>query len=408
MSVYNGKMLELVAIEKSNEKVYLHMNLSIETEVEFFLEIDHDTAKNLIDQLMFDQNHKFRLSLHTTLDPAKNQYMGSITKTYTDKSERIYFACSEDFENHLAFIRNIQNINDLYTLPFLSFKPLEKKTELQNKAGVSMRFKLPMKWVRVAITSIIFFILFGYTNNAYLHSDSISRTTFANAEAKTPEVIIKNKKDETTSPTANLEKEHSIHSSLPFIKLNDFSIYKVPTGYVSLTFDDGPSKYTERIVDILKKYKVGGTFFFIGVNVNKYPDYVRYVHSNGYSIGSHSMNHLEMSKLSYEKQESELQQSSMAIEAITNEKVTLFRPPYEALNEQTKEVVAQYHDKMILWNKDTEDWKTRNAEKIYNYIHSTKASGSIILLHESQPVIDALPKIIEDLQRQSLKIISLQ
>lgn len=419
MSVYSGKVMELVSIENDNEKSYLLIKLSFEQEVELFWEIDNDTAENLMTISEFDENHKYRLSLHTTYDKIKNQYLSLITRTYRNKSERISFACSVDFKTNLESIKNTKSINDLKRLLFLSMtlpavdgKKIEQKIE-QNEVINPKRFKLQFKWVSVAIISVIIFILFGnsnksYSNNLSLNKAQINKTTITTAKVENTEAHLKNKKNIDTPVTSKLAKDTSSDSSLPYIELGDSIAFKVPEGYVSLTFDDGPSKYTERIVDILKKYNVGGTFFFIGNNVIKHPDYVRYVHSNGYSIGSHSMDHVEMSHLSYKKQEEELLQSTKAIEDITNEKVVLFRPPYEALNELTKEVIHDHHDKMILWNRDTEDWKTRDANKIFNYVRNTEASGSIILLHESLAVIDALPKIIEHLKEQKLTIVSLQ
>jgi peptidoglycan-N-acetylglucosamine deacetylase len=408
MSVYHGKVLELLAIEKSNEKTYLRIKLELEIEIELFWEIDSDTAENLIAISEFDGNHKCRLSLHTTLDIVKKQYISLLTRTYRDKSARIYFTCSVDYKNDLDSIKNIQSINDINYLPFLSknLSEIDKnKTEQineQNEVVIPKGYKPPLKWVSVAMISVIFIILFGYSTKI-----SINDTTIAKAAGKTTEAHLEKRKTVVT-PVTKLVKDDSIQSRLPYIELDDFITYSIPEGYVSLTFDDGPSKYTTKIVDILKKYKAGGTFFFIGMNVQKHPDYVRYAHSNGYTIGSHSMNHVKMSNLSYEKQKNEFIQSTKVIENITNEKVVLFRPPYEDLNEQTKDVIHDYHDKMILWNRDPLDWKTRDADKIFNYVRNTKSSGSIILLHESQAVIDALPRIIERLQEQNLKIVNLQ
>ncbi|MBS4189926.1 polysaccharide deacetylase family protein [Bacillus sp. FJAT-49705] len=410
MSVYHGKILELVAIEKSNEKSYLRIKLSFEQEDELFWEIDSDTAENLITISEFDENHKYRLSLHTTIDTNKKQYISYMTRTYREKSERIYFACSADYKNNLDSIKNTQSVNDFKKLPYLSSNLSaieEKKIEEKNKAVNSKGYKLPFKWVSVVMICVIFSILFGYSNHSNLNEPEINNNTIPIAEAKTVDVNEVNSNNVVT-PATKLVKDESTPSSPPYIKLDESIAYSLPEGYVALTFDDGPSKYTVEIVDILKKYKVGGTFFFIGTNAKKRPDDVRYVQSNKYSIGSHSMNHLIMSDLSYEKQENEFIQGNKVIEDITNEKVVLFRPPYAAFNDQTKDAVNHHQNKIVLWNRDTEDWKSRDADKIFNYIHNTESSGSIILLHESQAVIDALPKIIEHLQEQNLKIVSLQ
>ncbi len=196
--------------------------------------------------------------------------------------------------------------------------------------------------------------------------------------------------------------------NIPFIELDETITYSIEDGTVALTFDDGPSQYSMEIVDMLKKYEVGGTFFFIGQNIKKYPEHVKYVQSNGYSIGSHSLNHIDMPTTSYANQEKELVQSIELLEEITNEEVTLFRPPYGSFNKHIKDLIHENQYKMVLWNNDPEDWKTRDADKIFDDIQNSQISGSIILLHESQAVVDALPRIIEYLQQLDLKIVNLK
>ena len=61
-----------------------------------------------------------------------------------------------------------------------------------------------------------------------------------------------------------------------------------------------------------------------------------------------------------------------------------------------------------MWNIDTEDWKSRNSKKIIQSVKKEDASGSIILFHESQATLDALPDIIKYLQKQDLEIVSLE
>lgn len=408
MTVYYGKVFELISFEKNNDKSYLHIKVLFEQEIELFWEIDNYTANSLMEISNFDKNQKYRLSLHSTFDTIKKQYISILTRTWCERSDRIYFTCSLDFKDNLDSIRNTKNSNDLIKLPFLSINLSttdEKKN--QNEVMIPNRSKFRFKWINVPLISVLLVVLFGYSNNSILNKVIINNTAISNTEVEASEIKSDSKKA-VEKPVLKLVKKDYIQSSLPVIKLDDSLTYSLPMGYVSLTFDDGPSKYTKEIVDILKKYEVGSTFFFVGINVKRYPDNVRYVQSNGYSIGSHSMHHVAMSTLSSEKQKDELLQSVKAIEDITNEKVVLFRPPYESFNKQTIDVLHAYNEKMILWNRDSEDWKTRNAAKIVNYVHNTKASGSIILLHESQAVVDALPKIIELLQQQKLKIVSLQ
>nr|WP_256872470.1 polysaccharide deacetylase family protein [Paenibacillus sp. 79R4] len=193
-----------------------------------------------------------------------------------------------------------------------------------------------------------------------------------------------------------------------FVELNDTLNFSIPKGHVALTFDDGPSKFTEKIADVLKEYRVGGTFFFIGENVEKYPESVQYVKEHGYSIGSHSMHHLELTKLSKAKQKYEITQPNEMIEKLTGEPVVLFRPPYGAKNKALVDYINNTNHKMVLWDIDTLDWKSRNADKIYQSIQNAQPDGSIILMHETKATLEALPRIIKYLQDQKLDMVSLR
>ena len=452
MTAICKKVLELTAIENHNEKTYLSISLSFDEGASLFWEIDRDTAENLQTIAQFDGQHRYRLSFSTTFVAAGNQpYLGTLTKTYRDKSCRIEFACSARFKSQLDLIRSMQGIDEAEKLPFLTrdlpfgqtaaythqpapaahhpvppvHQPAlaadgENGTVFANSqtvngqkgAASSRRYRLPLKWTSTAVISILFFMLLVGSSN-YPHEDvreqphiSIAEAEIAHAHAGTEAATVP---PAAAAPVAEeAEEDSAILLELPSFELEEPVTFSLPEGYVALTFDDGPSRYTAEIVDLLRKYQVGGTFFFTGYNAKKYPDYVQYVRENGYSLGSHTMNHVNMATLSADKQENEIRQFENVIQELTREEVLLFRPPYEAFNDDTKEIIRNKGYKMVLWNRDSEDWKTRNAEKIYQYVQSIEASGSIILLHESKAVVDALPNIIEHLQAQGLQIVSLK
>lgn len=296
-----------------------------------------------------------------------------------------------------------------------------------NNPIIAKNKNLKLPHVLTAITGFLLILVLSYfsqfhLNKAYFNeevlAESINTSTIENQEWQYEPInyynstfnyieknIFKIQELEEEAPT---EYSSDINDDLGFIELEDYLVYNLPEGKVALTFDDGPSQYTKEIIDILKEYKVGATFFLVGYNVRKYPDYAKYIHSNGYSIGSHSMSHLDMSKLSYEKQKNELISSINILKETIDEDISLFRPPYGSFNKQLENLVISQECKIVLWNNDPEDWKTRDADKIFESIKNSNTSGAIILLHESQAVIDSLPRIIEYLQGQNLEIVNLK
>lgn len=64
-----------------------------------------------------------------------------------------------------------------------------------------------------------------------------------------------------------------------------------PAKVVYLTFDDGPSPNTPHILRILKDEGVNATFFVIGTQIEKYPDYLQQEYAEGNAIGNHTYSH---------------------------------------------------------------------------------------------------------------------
>ncbi|HHW66583.1 polysaccharide deacetylase family protein [Defluviitalea raffinosedens] len=434
MSVYYGKLLELVTINKKDDKYFLHIKISFIEDAEFYWEIDEYTANNLLNVTSFEGRYKYRISFYTSWNEIQKQYSGILIQTYRDQSQPIGFHCSENYIKALNKIRNIQHIVDLSKLSFISVKPFSsndekdsiKNAEQENTPETAPPKKFVLAYTKTTATflSILFVILFScssqgfiigktkpgnqlFTQAAFIQTD-VTPSYNQNSAIKDDVVMDDVINDEIVKENSLPEKPVQIESSIPFVELGETISYSIPKGSVALTFDDGPSNYSKDIVDILKKYDIGGTFFFIGLNAKKYPEHVQYVYSNGYSIGTHSMNHSNLTALSNERQDEELTQSSQLIESLTGEKLSLFRPPYGAMNQRIIELADQHECKIVLWNNDPEDWKGKNADAIVSHIKNTNTSGSIILLHESQATVEALPRIIEYLKEQNLEIVSLK
>lgn len=434
MTTYRGKLLELKSIENESGKYCLNVKLSFEQNIDMLWEIDEYTAENIKIITKFDDKHKYRLSFNGSCDFSQNQYTSILTRTYRDQSESLCFLCSKEYIDNLTVIKHSQHISELYD-PTFTFTNIESANIQEENKEESDEDNIHNKYISrsrqrlITAASIILIILFSSLGCIYFNrisfnekalAESIQQDTEANGEGLVQAIELDNEANENI-PVQIIELNNEIvveqdesleldsnHPEIPFLELDDIITYSIPEGYVALTFDDGPSEYSQSIMEVLKDYEVGGTFFFAGYNAKKYPNYVQYIQANGYSIGSHSMSHINMAALSLEEQEKELIESIDLLKEITNEEIVLFRAPYGSYNKKLKGLLVDNQYKMVLWNNDPKDWDTRNPDKIFNNIKNTDVSGSIILLHESQAVIDALPSIIEYLQELELKIVSLK
>lgn len=180
---------------------------------------------------------------------------------------------------------------------------------------------------------------------------------------------------------------------------------------VALTFDDGPDgKVTLQVADILNKYKVKGSFFFIGKDVQNHPDVVKKVAKDGHLVLNHSYNHKEMTKLSEAEKKAELTRTDDAIKALIGKKPAMVRPPYGDTDGKVVTGIVNTGHAVILWSLDTLDWSLKDSEGIRRNVADNVRNGDIILMHSSEEQSEtakALPLIIQELQKQNYEIVDL-
>ncbi len=156
---------------------------------------------------------------------------------------------------------------------------------------------------------------------------------------------------------------------------------KKPLKYVALTFDDGPSSFTEEIIDLLQKYNYNATFFVLGNKLNlNYKDVLKKSIKNGNEIGVHGYSHRSFTKMRQATMEEEITKTKKYIKNLTGYESTLVRPPYGNI---TKTIKNYNLGPYILWNNDTLDWKLRDANKISSRLINSVEDKSIILMHDT-------------------------
>lgn len=167
---------------------------------------------------------------------------------------------------------------------------------------------------------------------------------------------------------------------------------------VALTFDDGPGKRTEELLETLEEYNAHATFFVLGTNVKRYPDEIKKMHKIGCEVGNHSYDHEDLSKLKKKGLKEQIDSTNELISELTGYGTMLVRPPYGAISDIMKKQLKQ---PMILWNIDTLDWKTKDVENTKKAVMDDVKDGDIILLHDIHSAtidaaIELIPMLIED------------
>lgn len=148
----------------------------------------------------------------------------------------------------------------------------------------------------------------------------------------------------------------------------------------AITFDDGPGPYTDSLLDGLAKRNVPVTFFMVGYRAARYPGIVKKAYEAGHQIASHTYDHPSLTKTG----DRAIQKQISATASILNQAVGgthsyMVRPPYGNADAR---VLKALNAPAVLWSVDTLDWKSRNADAVYQHIVNDARDGSIILLHD--------------------------
>ncbi len=177
---------------------------------------------------------------------------------------------------------------------------------------------------------------------------------------------------------------------------------------VYLTFDDGPSRHTPEVLEILKRYQCKATFFITGMN-EKYRPYIKTAYDQGHTIGLHTYSH------NYSK-----------VYASTNayfkdlDKVGKLAKEYIGFPGGGSNTISRKYNKGIMSQLTKQvgkkgyiyyDWNCENGD---GYAHmsqsqmlkratSSSAKKVMILMHDAngkQNTVDILPKVIEHYQKK--------
>ena len=175
---------------------------------------------------------------------------------------------------------------------------------------------------------------------------------------------------------------------------------------VALTFDDGPSaETTPKLLDILYEKEVPSTFFTLGNMARNNPDIVKRAEKEGHVIASHTMYHQNLVTIPISSAESDINESKSVLKEILGHSVKYTRPPYGNTNSKVSKIIDT---PLILWSVDTEDWKSKDPEKIVETAMSQIHDGAIVLMHDIYPTtIEAMPKLIKTIREAGYEFVTI-
>lgn len=228
--------------------------------------------------------------------------------------------------------------------------------------------------------------------NILLNDKSTTFYVSSNGELTSKEVM-NNELTEASKIALNLDDDyHKEHTIIKDAKL------------VAFTFDDGPSKYTLDIANILEEYNARATFFEVGYNIKAHPEITKELSDRGFEIGNHTTDHSKLTKLTQEKYLSKINDNNEIFKELTGKDMPYLRPPYGSYNDKIKASVGV---PIVTWSLDTRDWESRNKDKVIEMVMSNIKEGDIILFHDLyESTRDAVKELMPLLKEEGYQAVS--
>lgn len=159
-------------------------------------------------------------------------------------------------------------------------------------------------------------------------------------------------------------------------------------------------EYLPRMLEIFQRENVSVTFFLGGSWVKKHPELAKEMALKGHELGNHSFSHPHPNNLSKEQNKEQILQTEALIFSVAKQKTVLYAPPYGEFNQSVLQAADELGYKTIMWTIDTVDWKKPSPEVIKARVLKKAQNGAIVLIHPTEPTLEALPGIISELKQQ--------
>ncbi len=192
----------------------------------------------------------------------------------------------------------------------------------------------------------------------------------------------------------------------------------LPPKTVLLTFDDGPHpRYTDEILEILKRYQAPAVFFELGRNLGSVDakgqikpgpgvQVAKRVLAAGHPIANHSFTHGVMSKFQLEQVKQEASQTEALLDAAGRAGQPLFRFPYGARTDNALGVIEGLKLRSMMWNVDSLDWSDPIPKSIAARVMNelSKQQRGIVLFHDIHArTVEALPLVLDQLKAEGYR-----
>ena len=174
------------------------------------------------------------------------------------------------------------------------------------------------------------------------------------------------------------------------------------SGYVGITFDDGPTSNTSTLINALRQNNLTPVTWFVwGERAASNSSMLTQMRSVGV-LQNHSYNHPHMTSYTYQQVYDQINRTNQAIQNSGAPKPTLYRPPYGETNSTIQQAATALGLRVITWNVDSQDWNGASSSAIANAANQLQ-NGQVILMHDGYSTTNnAIAQIAANLRAKRL------
>lgn len=166
------------------------------------------------------------------------------------------------------------------------------------------------------------------------------------------------------------------------------------------------TKEVYAILDVLDEYEAKATFFIGGSWADDNVDCVREIYKRGHEIASHGYFHKDHSRMSVSENLEEIRPSVKLLNMICGTEIKLFAPPSGAFCENTLNACLSLDLRVIMWSRDTVDWRDKDVKVIVSRATKELRNGEFVLMHPTDCTVTALPQILSYIRDNGLSAVT--
>ncbi len=188
-------------------------------------------------------------------------------------------------------------------------------------------------------------------------------------------------------------------------------IYQGNTGQkvisISVNVDWG-EEYIPGMLEEFKKHDAKATFYVTGTWAEKNPELLKKMSLEGHCIQNHAYKHVHFSSLSDAEAQAQIKQAEEIIEKLIGNRTEFFAPPYGEQNARLVKAAAEINYQLIMWSVDTIDWQKPSPETIVKRVCNKVHNDAIVLMHPTDPTLKALPELLNCLEQEGYKMVTVE